>query len=117
MSYHGAMTDAATVLRHARVAAALSQRQVAHAAHVKQPLVSRIERGHQQPSLPTLDRLVKACGYELVVNIAPIPDPHELGLLDAALRLTPEQRVDRLVALHRTVDDLRAAVRAARHRR
>lgn len=91
----------------------MSQRAAALAAGVRQPLLSRIESGHSQPSLVTLERLVRACGFSLRVSLEPLPDPHDLSLLESTLPLTPDQRVDRLVAVHRAAGELQAAVRAA----
>lgn len=108
------METAATVLREARRRAGVSQRAAADAAGVRQPVLSRIESGRSQPSLATLDRMVRACGYQLRVTLEPAPDPHDLSLLQVTCALTPEQRVDRLVTLHRTAADLQAAVRTAR---
>lgn len=107
------MVTAATVLRQARRQAGMSQRTAALAAGVRQPLFSRIESGRSQPSLATLDRLVRACGYALLVSLEPLPDPHDVSLLESTLSLTPEQRVDRLVELHRVAGELQAAVLAA----
>ena len=40
-------------------------------------------------------------------------DEHDLGLLAETMRMTPEQRIDRLVDLQRVVADMQAAVREA----
>ena len=103
--------DAAGLLRRARHEARLSQRAVADAAGVRQPLVCRIETGREQPGLHTLARLVAACGYSLRLDLEPVVDPHELTLMETNLRLSPQQRVDRLVGVHRAAAELRAAVR------
>lgn len=111
------MTSAAALLREARRRAGLSQRAAADAAGVRQPLVARIESGRQQPTLPTLDRLLRACGYALDTQLEALPDAHDLGLLDRSLALTPEQRIDRLITTHRTARMLRSAtIRATRAR-
>lgn len=107
------MVEAATILRTARRRAGLSQRELAERAGVRQPLVSRIESARQQPSLPTLQRLLAACGYQLSANLEPLPDPGDLSLIEATLPLTPQQRVDRLLAMHRTARRLQHAVQAA----
>lgn len=99
--------DAATVMLRARQAAGLSQRAAATAAGVRQPLISRIETGREQPSVPTLARLVAACGFGLRLELEPHPDPGDLALLESTLPLTPEQRVDRLLALDRVASELR----------
>lgn len=107
------MVNAATILRTARRRAGLSQRALAARAGVRQPLVSRIESAHQQPSLATLQRLLNACGYQLMAVLEPLPDPGDLSLIDVTLPLTPQQRVDRLLALHRDARRLRRAAEAA----
>lgn len=43
----------------------------------------------------------------------PAPDPHDLSLLAVTIELTPEQRIDRLVTVVRTADELREAAAAA----
>jgi len=104
------MSEAGRVLRHARERAGLSQRALAARARVRQPAISRIESGRQEPTLATLSRLVEACGLELHLRVDDGVDPHDLGLLETALALTPEQRIDRLVAMHRLANELQNAV-------
>lgn len=103
--------EAGELLREARRKAGLTQRQAAAAAGVAQPTLARVESGRQQPTLPTLERLLAGTGHRLVVELEALPDPHDLGLLEVTLALTPQQRVDRLVRLHSTARQLRAAVR------
>jgi transcriptional regulator with XRE-family HTH domain len=56
------------LLRDAREGAGLSQRELAQRAGTSQAMVARIERGQQSPSVATLERLVRACGRELLVE-------------------------------------------------
>lgn len=56
---------AGAILREARVAAGLGQRELARLAGIPQPTLSRIERGHASPRFETLDRLLRVCGKEL----------------------------------------------------
>jgi transcriptional regulator with XRE-family HTH domain len=56
------------ILKDAREGAGLSQRELAQRAGTSQAMVARIERGHQSPSLATLERLVRACGLDLRVE-------------------------------------------------
>ena len=53
---------AGAVLRQARNAAGLTQREVAARAGVQQSVVSAYESGGREPSLATLSSLVEACG-------------------------------------------------------
>ena len=59
--------DAAALLRTARVQAGLTQRDLAQAAGTSQSAVAAIESGRKQPTVATLDRLLRAAGTELVV--------------------------------------------------
>ncbi|MFF8458504.1 helix-turn-helix transcriptional regulator [Streptomyces albidoflavus] len=54
-------------LRDARLAAGLTQEQVALATGIDRPSVVRIERGQQDARLSTLLRLCDALGVRLVV--------------------------------------------------
>ena len=82
----------AALLRDARGRAGLTQRQVAARAGVPQSTVSTYERGHREPTLPTLDRLLRASGFQVRTELAAIgPDLERngrvlrdvLGLADA----------------------------------
>lgn len=100
---------ASDLLLQARRQAGLSQRAAARASNAQQPLLSRIEKGRQDPSLSTLRKLVGGCGFDLSIQLEPTVQPHELGLLESTLALTPEQRIDRLLHAHRLARDLRSA--------
>lgn len=76
------MVDAATLLRTSRTRSGLSQRQLAAAAGTSQPAVAAIESGRKQPTVATLDRLLRALGTELVPA-----DPEQAALLRRARRL------------------------------
>lgn len=47
----------------------MSQAEVARRAGTSQPTFARYEGGHVAPSLSTLERLVRACGEDLVVEL------------------------------------------------
>jgi len=82
---------AGALLKEARRAARLSQRELARRAGVAQPVLSRIERGHASPRFETLDRLLRECGRGLE-----LVERHGLGvdrtLIRDRLRLSPGQR-------------------------
>ena len=63
--------DAATILRRARLRAGLSLRALAARADTSHSTLSAYENGRKVPSVATLDRIVRACGYELDVAFAP----------------------------------------------
>lgn len=52
----------------ARTAKKMSQQDLAHALKTKQQTVSRIERGAQNVTIETLDRIARALGRDLQVK-------------------------------------------------
>jgi len=62
------VTDVATLIRRARTGAALSQTELAKRAGTSQPALARYETSTTLPSLPTLERLLLACGQRLQVR-------------------------------------------------
>lgn len=74
--------DAASLLRAARTRVGLTQRALANAAGTSQSAVAAIENGSKQPTVATLERLLRAAGTELVPA-----DPDLATLLRRARRL------------------------------
>jgi predicted nucleotidyltransferase/DNA-binding XRE family transcriptional regulator len=62
--------DAANLIREARGLAGLSQAGLAIRAGTSQSAIARYETGAAQPSLPTLERLLAACGARLEMRLA-----------------------------------------------
>ena len=69
-----------SLLCRARHDSGLTQGELAARAGTSQPAVNRYERGAALPSLPTLERLVRAAGYSLVVKTTRASRP---GLVSA----------------------------------
>jgi transcriptional regulator with XRE-family HTH domain len=88
---------AGALLREARRRAGLTQRELARAAGVPQPAVSRIERDHVSPRLDTLDVLLRRCGLSLDLVERPGLGVDRTLILER-LRLSPIER-GRLTAL------------------
>ena len=57
------------LLKRARVSAHLSQTEVARRAGVAQSVISAYESGRREPSVSTLERLVRATGHRLVLDL------------------------------------------------
>ena len=107
------MIDPATALRQARLAAGLTQADLAGRAGTSQATLSAYESGRKQPSVDTLGRLLAAAGSRLAVVRAgssilePTPADHArvartlgdvLALADALpVRHARELRFPRLV--------------------
>ncbi len=86
------------LLREARLRAGLTQAQLAQRAGTARSQVSRYERGDVLPSLETLRRLIRSCGFELSFRLFNADlEQHDATLIAQVLPLTPEERVDRAV--------------------
>jgi transcriptional regulator with XRE-family HTH domain len=70
-SYVDGPTPAAALLQLARLKAGLSQRQLAERAGVPTTMISAYERDRRQPTLPTLQRLARAAGFDLRMRLEP----------------------------------------------
>lgn len=62
----------AELLAEARRSAGLSQAQLAAAAGTSQPAINDYERGRKIPSIPTLERILRACGRQLSLSAVPL---------------------------------------------
>ena len=88
------MSQVATVIRRARASTGLTQHALAERAGTSQPALARYETGAALPTLPTLERLLLACGRRLELRVvetdrAPAPSTSvrgQLGPLAQALR-------------------------------
>lgn len=61
-----------TLLRQARRDAGLDQTTLARRAGTTQTYISRVERGEVSPSVGTMQRLVRAMGFDLVLGLRPL---------------------------------------------
>lgn len=66
------MSKIAGTLRDARLNAHLSQVELAARAGTSQPALARYEVGTTIPTLPTLERLLSACGQQLQIETFPL---------------------------------------------
>lgn len=112
------------LIREARTLADLSQRELAERAVTTQSVVGRIEAGLTTPRVDTVERLLQAAGYRLVLDLRPIaPDDPIVAaykadidrtLLRENLQRTPEERVRALQSHHRLAAEARRAGEEAR---
>lgn len=134
--------DAGRILREARRRAGLTQAELAERAGVFQPTVARIESRKRVPRVDTLDRLLEACGAQLILTrrlgvgvgrepirrLLPLAPEHRLGnRLSRLVGLLAWRRVDfiligsaaeRLHASPAPVDELLVCVaRGSRNRK
>ena len=72
--------DAAVLLQEARRRSGLSRRKLAQRGGTSPSTLSAYESGASVPSVATLERLLRAAGFETEVNLRPVPlnDEREL---------------------------------------
>ena len=81
----------ATILRHARRRAGMTQRELAATAGVPQSTVGRIESNRLNPTLDNLRHLLNAAGQDL--ELAPVSGRDEdRTLIRDRLRMSPAER-------------------------
>lgn len=86
----------ARIIREARLRAGLTQAELAERSGRDRTVVARWEQGLVAPSVDTLVELVRACGFELPLEIVPLDDADEAQLKDAA-RTPPDRRLDAML--------------------
>lgn len=75
------------MLKEARRRAGISQAELAKRSGTSQSAIARYERARSLPSLSTLYRLVRACGFDLRMRLEPYAgDPRQPLILDALAR-------------------------------
>src|SRR5947209_8688798 len=92
------------LVREGRKRAGLTQKDLAERAGTTQSAIARLESGRSTPSLETVERLLRLCGFQLIVELAPV-DASDARQAESLADLTPEQRAQRL---GRTVSRLHA---------
>jgi transcriptional regulator with XRE-family HTH domain len=85
----------------AREAAGLTQAELAERLGTKQPVVSRWERGVDEPRISTLERILRTCGLTLRLSVT--PDDVDRAQIRAQLALTPAERLASVANLSRTL--------------
>jgi len=119
--------DIAPLLAALRETAGLSQRDLARRAGMSQPAIARLESGRAVPTFGTLERLARAAGFELSLELAPRPvaDPLvdafkrdiDRTLLRENLKKTVDQRIRSMAENQEAVRELRRAVRTAKRKK
>jgi transcriptional regulator with XRE-family HTH domain len=86
----------ADLIREARLRAGLTQYELAERTGRDRSVIARWEQSAVAPSLETLVELVRACGFELPLELVPRDDSH-LERLRKNVLLSPERRVQRIL--------------------
>jgi transcriptional regulator with XRE-family HTH domain len=86
----------ADLIREARLRAGLTQYELAERTRRDRSVIARWEQGAVAPSLETLVELVRACGFELPLELV-LRDDSNLERLRKNVLLSPERRVQRIL--------------------
>jgi transcriptional regulator with XRE-family HTH domain len=96
------------LVREARKRAAMTQAQLADLAGTTQSSIARLESGRSSPSFEQVERLMRLCGFQLIVELAPYDDS-DIVQAQALLRMTVDDRLRRLETAIKFANELREA--------
>jgi len=106
------MTSGSTLLREARLAAGLTQAQVAKRAGISQGAVAQLERPGSNPTLETLDGILRATGQRLRLVSEPDQPNVDETLIARNLRMAPAERLAAFETAHTELSELRGMATA-----
>jgi len=102
--------SAASLIRESRLAAGLTQAELAARLGVTQPTVASWERPASNPTVRTLERALAASGRRLVTSASALPAVDETQIAER-LRLSAAERLDLFT---RSQQELRGLTAVAR---
>jgi len=86
---------AGEIIRAARTRANLSQLDLAKLLQIPRTQITRWEAGQVDPGFSTVRRVLRACGFDLSMELQPYaPDHAKLARLAELATLTPKERLD-----------------------
>lgn len=106
------MTPAHLVLE-ARLAARLTQAELARRLGSTQSAIAQLERPGANPTVERLEAVLRASGRRLELTSVPHRSSVDETLLARNLRMTPAERLAAFETAHREVEELRELGRSA----
>jgi transcriptional regulator with XRE-family HTH domain len=103
------MAPPAALIRRARTEARLTQAQLAGRLGVTQAALARLERPGANPTVATLERVLRATGRRLEMRLGRVEANVDTTLLREALRLEPAARIAAAERLLRDAEAIAAA--------
>ena len=98
----------ADLLRGARLRAGLTQDELGRRIGRPQSQIARWESGRVEPSLETLRKLIRACGFELTYGLANYDDSY-LPYIERLLELSPQERIEDALEREEVFGEIRGA--------
>jgi transcriptional regulator with XRE-family HTH domain len=96
------MSQAGETIKRARHRSAISQRELARRAGTSQAAISRIENGHEEPTLERIEQILAGLGWRPVIDLEPIAEHDaEVRRLFEAERTDPGGRIAAAISLSR----------------
>ncbi len=108
------MTPAGQLIRTARHAAGMTQRQLAERLGRTQASIAALERLDANPTIDTLHRVLAALDHRLELDAVQQKSSIDAALNRRNLRMTPAQRLDHFEAFQAFVQEWRNAKRVPR---
>lgn len=96
------------LIRTARRKARLTQGQLALRAGISQSAVAQLERAGSNPTIETLDAMLRATGQRLCLSMEVHRPSVDETLIARNLRMTPAERLAAFETAHRELAQLRA---------
>jgi transcriptional regulator with XRE-family HTH domain len=88
--------EADVLIRHARGAAKITQAELARRLGTSQPAIVKLERPGANPTVRTLDRVLRATGHRLELGAPPWSPGVDESLIRRQLALAPAERLREL---------------------
>lgn len=86
----------AALLREARLRAGLSQQELADVSSKDRTVIARYEQGVVAPSIDTLVELLRACGFDVPLELVPYDAGPDERIAEIQM-LSPERRLDAML--------------------
>jgi transcriptional regulator with XRE-family HTH domain len=105
------MSSTGTLIRAVRNEAGMTQADLAARAGMSQSAVARLERRGANPTIATLDNVIRATGHRLILAAEPVGASYDEAQLRERLAMTPAQRLATFSASSRNLGELRRRAR------
>ncbi len=102
------------LIRKARLKAGLTQRQVARRLGVTQPVIARLEQPGSNPTVETLEQVLRACDHTLELRVRKTPRNIDETLVAGQLRRRPAERLEDFQQAYDAMRDLVLTARRSR---
>jgi transcriptional regulator with XRE-family HTH domain len=96
------------LIREARLRAGITQSELGRRVSRPQSQIARWENGRVEPSLETLLKLIRACGFELMYSLANYDDSYR-PYIERLLELSPQERIEDALEREAIFGEIRGA--------